>query len=119
MAKKPPTIDETCEAAIASSAVEAREWAEAHPEDGFAPNYRENYADRFYEAGADRCWFDEFEEIEGAGVTTFETMIIRCPDDPAARRVVDLYLELQEREDSVDNAEAYVGRRYCLFSFYI
>ena len=105
MAKKPPTIDE------------AREWAEAHHEDGFAQTYRENYADRFYEAGAIRC---RFEEIEGAGVTTFETMIVRLPDDPAARRrAVDLYLELQEREDSVDDAEDYVGRRYCLFSFSI
>ena len=117
--KRPPTTDEVCEEAITSTAVEAREWAASHPEDGFAQTYLKDYAEPFYEAGAIRCWFDDFEEVE-EGITTFQQMIIRLPDDPdARRRVVELFEERQAGEDSVDDPSEYIGERFCLFSFYL
>ena len=67
MAKKATTVDETCEAAIAASAVEAREWSEANRDDGFAQTYREDYADRFYGAGR-----------PAAGSTSSRVPVSRC-----------------------------------------
>lgn len=113
------TTDQECEESIAGGAVEVREWAATHPDDPYAQKYRNDYAEPLYEAGAVRCLLDQPEEV-AEGITIFETMIVQLPDDPKARRrVVQLYMELQEREDSVDDPTDSVGKRYCRLHFYV
>ncbi len=116
--KKPRSIDEICEQAIATSAVEARQWASVNASNVMAQPYGER-AEEFYRAGAVRCWFDEFDEGEEEAILV-EQMIVELPQTPSERqRLVAFFLEQLGQEDSVDDPAAYVGERYCQFVFYV